>query len=126
MDENHLFNGQTWGNLLLPSPNNTDPSLNEFEQEAFKRYLKYVTFQAGLDGMFTVKTPKQIVEGYPDNLVYSLSQQPVYKGGDQTQDPVLSVDQGVTNPRDNEVAYLSGDTSQGNEKDDDKSYLFTR
>ena len=58
MDENHLFNGQIWGNLLLPSANNTDQSLNEFNQEAFKRYLKYVTFQAGLDGLFTVKTPK--------------------------------------------------------------------
>ena len=73
LDDDHLFNQQIWGNLLLPHRKRDDEtSLKEFDKEPFKRYLKYVTFQAGLDGMFTVKTPKQVIEGYADNLVQSL------------------------------------------------------
>lgn len=92
LDYDHMFNQETWGNLLLPNASTTDQSIEEFNTIEFKRYLKYVAFQAGLNGMFTVKTPDQVVTGYEDTLVKTLAEMPVYKGGDQTQSPILSLD----------------------------------
>jgi len=122
MDDDHLFNQETWGNLLLPKPVKTKDSLKEFNNPQFKRYLKYVAFQAGLNGLFTCKTPRQIIEGYEDPLVKQLAGAEVYLGGDQTQSPFLSSDKSPTNPSDNTVEFLSGDTPDSSAK----SYLFTR
>lgn len=70
--------------------------------------------------MFTEKTPRQIIEGYTDPLVASLTQMPVFAGGDITQDPFLSLTFSPTNPKDNKMAFLGG---SGSDKYD---YLFTR
>lgn len=120
MSDDFLFNGGVWGDILLEAKTSIDYS--SFDFAGFRRYLKYVTFQAGLNGLFTLKTARQIVEGYTDPLVEGLTKTPIYAGGDVTSSPFLSIDQGATNPADNKIAMYSGQVDGG----DEKSYLLTR
>lgn len=117
MDTDHLLNGQMWGDLLL---NVNRKGQENFNTDGFKRYLKYATFQGGLFGILTEKTPRELIEGYIDPLVYSLTQQPVYMGGDVTNSPFLSIIFSPTNPLNNSMAFFQGDG------DEDYSYLLTR
>ena len=95
MDDTKLFNGGMWGDLWL-NLNKTEE--DNFNTPAFKKYLRYTIIQGGLFGMFTEKTPKQLVEGYIDPLIGSMSLNPVYMGGDQTTSPFLSIAYAPTNP----------------------------
>lgn len=106
-----------WGDLLLVL-NKTGQE--EFNTEPFRMYLRYAAIQGGLFGLFTEKTPRQIIEGYVDPLVYSLTLLPVYTGGDATNSPFLSLTFGATNPPNNSIAFLQGSG------DDKHSYLLTR
>lgn len=71
-------------------------------------------------GMFTERTPHELIKGYNDPLVQQLAELPPYLGGDQTADPFLSIEFSPTNPRNNSMAFLSGAGDQ------DYDYLFTR
>lgn len=71
-------------------------------------------------GMFTERTPHELIKGYTDPLVQQLAELPPYLGGDQTADPFLSIEFSPTNPRNNSMAFLSG------AGDKDYDYLFTR
>ena len=84
-----------WGDIMLGLQK---PSHANYESDSFIRYMKYTVIQTGLNGLVTTKTPKQIVEGYSDSLIENLVSLPVYKGGDQTQSPVLSINLSATNP----------------------------
>lgn len=70
MDMDHLYNQQMWGDLWL---DRNKPVQNTFNTDGFKKYLKYATLQGGLFGLFTTKTPKELIEGYYDPLVVALS-----------------------------------------------------
>ena len=70
MDEDHLYNQEIWGDILL---NTNKKGQEEFNSDGFKRYLRYTTIQAGMFGLFTVRSPREIIEGYTDPLVLSLT-----------------------------------------------------
>ena len=40
-----------------------------FSFDGFKKYLKYVTIQGGMFGIFTERTPRELIEGYTDPLI---------------------------------------------------------
>ena len=70
MDTDHLYNQEMWGDLLL---NVNKTGQEQFNTAGFKKYLKYATIQSGLFGLFTERTPRELVEGYTDPLVNSLT-----------------------------------------------------
>ena len=70
MDSDHLYNQEMWGDLLL---NVNKTGQEQYNTVGFKKYLKYATIQAGLFGLFTERTPRELVEGYTDPLVNSLT-----------------------------------------------------
>ena len=70
----------------------------------------------GLNGLFYYATPRQYIEGYTDPLIETLTEMPVYLGGDQTVSPFLALDAPPTHPVNNPIAYLTGEDN----------YLLTR
>ena len=82
----------------------------------FDDYLRFVTINFGMEGMLTVRSPKEMIEGYTDPLVEELNATPVYMGGDQTSSSFLAIKFPPTTPTDNRVTYLTGEDN----------YLFTR
>ena len=48
-------------------------------------------------------TPREVIEGYNDPLVESLSEVPVYLGGDQTTSPFLSLNVDPTTTPNNPI-----------------------
>lgn len=55
----------------------------------FNNYLRYQTLNLGLGGLFTLRTPREYIEGYLDPKLEMLLMTPVYMGGDQTINPYL-------------------------------------
>ena len=76
-----------------------------------------------MHGIFTVQTPRRIIEGYNDTLIEDLIKTYIHKGGDQTNSMFLSLNKAPTNPSDNTIAFFSG---QADSDSDEKSYLLTR
>ena len=91
-----------------------------FSFDGFKKYLKYVTIQGGMFGIFTERTPRELIEGYTDPLIETLTQMPIYQGGDTTNSPFLSIIDAPTNPKDNTIAFMQGSGT------DDWDYYLTR
>jgi hypothetical protein len=73
-----------------------------------------------LFGLFTEKTPKELIEGYTDPLVSALGAMPIYQGGDQLASPFLSIIFSPVNTPNNQIAFFMGTG------DEDYSYLLTR
>jgi len=98
MDEDHLFNYVMWQEILLER----DYADRIFMTRDFVRYCKYVAMQAGLNGLFTSKTPKEIISGYNDPMFQDFWNKPLYKGGDiATTGSNFSMVNGLTSPPDN-------------------------
>lgn len=55
-------------------------------------YQRFVALNFGLGGLFTQKTPRQMIEGYIDPVLQRIYDTPIYMGGDQTISPFLSID----------------------------------
>ena len=82
---------------------------NVWTTESFQSYLKFVTLNYGVSGMFTYKTPREMIEGYTDPLIAKLNETPVYMGGDQTTSSFLSLDDPPTHPVNNPVSFFTGE-----------------
>lgn len=80
------------------------------------RYLRFITIEQGLNGIFQKRTPREYIEGFTDPLVYQLTQTPVWNGGDQTNDAFMSINDSPTNPPNNTMVFFTG-------TDD---YMYTR
>lgn len=72
------------------------------------QYLRFITIEAGLNGIFQFRTPREYIEGFIDPTVYQMSQQPVYQGGDQTNDPFMGINSSPAYPKDNPIALFTG------------------
>jgi CD36 family len=114
MQPNRLFNQEIIGDILLNVTVKTyKPTFTNMQMA---RYLRFIVIEQGLNGLFTYRTPREYMEGYIDPLIYQMSQTPVYNGGDQTNDPFMSINSSPTQPPNNTVAFFTG-------TDD---YMFTR
>ena len=71
-------------------------------------YLRFVTINFGLSGLLTVRTPREMIEGYNDPLVEVISTTPIYMGGDATTSPFLALNNQPTHPTNNTVAFFTG------------------
>lgn len=71
-------------------------------------------------GIFTERSPRELIEGYTDPLIQSLTTMPIFKGGDNTQSPFLSIITAPTAPVMNKIAFFMGTD------DTPWSYLMTR
>ena len=58
--------------------------------------------------MFLYRTPREYIEGYLDPIVYGLTQLPLYKGGDATADPKLSINRAPTTPLNVPMSFFTG------------------
>jgi len=74
-----------------------------------QNYFRFVTVNYGVTGMFTYKTPREMIEGYSDPIIEKLNATPVYQGGDQLTSPVLSLDNPPTHPVDNPISLFTGE-----------------
>lgn len=88
--------------LLYPLP----ADYSEFSN--FDGYLRSVAINFGLSGVLTVRSPREVIEGYTDPLVAQLATMPIYMGGDATTDPVLALNNPPTHPTNNTVAFFTG------------------
>lgn len=46
-----------------------------------KGYFNFITLEDGLHGLFHLRSPREIIEGFKDPLLYEISQLPIYLGG---------------------------------------------
>lgn len=101
-----LYNGKIFQDVWL---NYMDENWsNLWTTENFKEYLRFITIEMGLTGMYTKKSPREMIEGYNDPLIETLYTMPVYMGGDQTTSPFLSLDVAPTHPANNRIAFFTG------------------
>lgn len=76
---------------------------------AFEGYLRSITINFGLSGLITVRSPREMIEGYTDPLVATLNETPIYMGGDNTTSAFLALNNPPTHPTDNTVAFFTGE-----------------
>ena len=74
----------------------------------FNDYLRFATINFGLSGLITVRSPREMIDGYTDPLVATLNETPLYMGGDNTTSAFLSLNNPPTHPSDNHVAFFTG------------------
>ena len=112
-----LYNGKIFQDILMnfmtKAPDGGEWS-NVWTTESFQSYLRFVTMNFGLTGMFTYRSPREMIEGYDDPLIIQLSETPVYQGGDQTTPPKLALDNPPTHPKDNPVSFFTGEDNYRN------------
>ena len=112
-----LYNGKIFQDILMDFPTKAPDGgdwSNVWTTASFQSYLRYVTLNFGLTGMFTYRTPREMIEGYDDPLIMQLSETPVYQGGDQTTPPKLALDNPPTHPKDNPVSFFTGEDNYKN------------
>jgi hypothetical protein len=81
-----------------------------------RRFIRFMVIEGAMGGMFVYRTPKEFTVGYNDPIVSILSKQPLYKGGDGTSSPLMSINTSPTSPNNYPIAFFTGDGD----------YLFTR
>ncbi|CDW87257.1 cd36 family protein [Stylonychia lemnae] len=113
MQLNRLYNLEIIGDILL---NVKSDYIDVFTNEQIRRYIRYIMVEGALGGLFQYRTPREYLEGFIDPTVYQTAQLPVWNGGDQTNDPFMSINYSPTSPKDNPIVFFSG-------TDD---YLYTR
>lgn len=86
-----------------------DPSHIPSYFPQFDDYLRSVTINFGLSGLLTVRSPREMIEGYTDPLIATLNETPIYMGGDNTTSPILALNDPPTHPKDNTVAFFTGE-----------------
>lgn len=79
------------------------------EFPGFDAYLRSVAINFGLSGVLTIRSPREIIEGYTDPLVAQLATMPIYMGGDATTSPILALNNPPTHPTNNTVAFFTGE-----------------
>ena len=110
MSINQLFNGKMFQDKLL------FPAQIPAYFPSFDSYLRFVTVNFGLEGLLTLRSPRELIEGYTDPLVATLNQMPVYLGGDNTTSPFLAMNKPPTHPDNNRIGFFTGQ----------EDYEFTR
>ena len=70
--------------------------------------MRSIAINFGLSGVLTIRSPREMIEGYTDPLVAELATMPIYMGGDKTTSPVLALVNPPTHPTDNTVAFFTG------------------
>ena len=71
-------------------------------------YLRSITINFGLSGLLTVRSPKEMIDGYYDPLIETLNETPVWMGGDNTTSAFLSLANPPTHPTNNRVSFFTG------------------
>ena len=114
-----LFNGKIFQDVWLGIKDKGPPPAEEewsnvWTVESFQNYIRFITMNYGVTGMFTYKSPREMIEGYEDPLISKLHDTPVYMGGDQTASPILSLDNPPTHVPDNPVSFFTGEDDYQN------------
>ncbi len=71
MQPNRLFNQMIIGDIMLGLNRTTYSTV--FTNPSMARYLRFIIIEAGLNGIFQHKTPKEYIEGFIDPTVYQMS-----------------------------------------------------
>jgi len=97
-----LYNGKKFQDVLL-YPKKIPSYFPQMDG-----YLRSVAINFGLSGLITIRTPREMIEGYTDPLVAQLATMPIYMGGDATTSSFLALNNPPTHPTDNTVAFFTG------------------
>ena len=52
-------------------------------------YLKFVTINFGMNSLITQLTPRQLIEGYTDEVLLAVKEAEPYRGGDESLNPFI-------------------------------------
>ena len=102
-----LYNAKIYQDVFLNYDNAGWSNL--WNTDGFHEYLRYVTVNFGLNGLYYYATPRDYIEGYTDPLLQTLADLPVYEGGDQCTSPFLAIDNPPTHPPNNPMAFFTGE-----------------
>ena len=82
---------------------------NLWTTPSFKSYLQFVTLNYGLEGLFSKRTPREMLEGFIDPLQTRMYNTPVYIiGGDQIHSTNISIANMTMSSYDNSVSFFTG------------------
>lgn len=97
-----LYNGKKFQDVLL-YPQDIWSFVPSFNQ-----YLRSITINFGLSGVLTLRSPREMIDGYYDPLIGTLNETPVWMGGDNTTSAFLSLADPPTHPKNNRVSFFTG------------------
>lgn len=105
-----FFDPKIFSDLLVS--NATLPWEQSFVKSGTPYYLKYIALNLGLGGLFTLRTPAELIEGYTDPHIEYFSSKPVFTGGDASINPVVKIDpQNTVSPFGNVVSLFTGESN---------------
>lgn len=102
-----MYNGLFMGNILLDKKSTGQLAL--FTTPQFKKYMKYLTIEEGMGGLFVQKTVKEYIEGYEDSIIKLASMSTIEQGGDPTLSPMMSIINSPTSPVNSTDCFFVGD-----------------
>ncbi|CDW73912.1 scavenger receptor class member 2 [Stylonychia lemnae] len=106
MKKDGLFCKQIIANILISQQTTTYS--NAFNTDQFRKFLRYITLEEGLKGLYVLRTPNETIGGYIDPLFYQYNQIPVYMGGNQTHSTEQSYKSPRQAPSRGSVAFFTG------------------
>ena len=102
----NLYNPKVQQDIWL---NVANPMATNFISPNTVYYQRYSALNFGLGGFFAKLTPRQVIEGYYDDVLTQYSATPVYMGGDPSVDPWISTDNvSATKPANIPVQFNTG------------------
>lgn len=98
---------------LLINANANDEMEAKFAGETVKRYLKFAVIEGQMGGLFTDKTPKQLIEGYDDEVNKEIAARDLLKGGNMALQTHFAINQAAKEPIVGQVfdAFFTGSDS---------------
>ena len=105
LNKTRLFEMKIQQDILL---NYWDDYPLTFHTDTMRRYIRFIAIEGGMGGMFLYRSPRDYIEGYEDPTVKFLTTVPLYKGGDKTTDPFLSINRALTTPANVSMSFFTG------------------
>ena len=68
-----------------------DQETGAYSSGVWRDYLRYITLELALGGLFVKHTPHEVLYGYKEPLIETIRNTPVYQGGDPTQSETLKL-----------------------------------
>lgn len=102
-----MYNGKFMGDVLLKQ--NSTGKLTEFNTPQFLKYIKYLTIEEGMGGLFIEKKVKDYIEGYEDKIIKLASMSTIEQGGDPSLIPIMSINNSPTSPVNSTDCFFVGD-----------------
>ena len=98
----------------MTEPDDEEKANKEDTEDNIADYLKYIALNVGFDGLFTKRTPREMIEGYEDLHLKKVSKRTLYDGGLADRSAKISMGR---LPKKSRVTLLMGNESSNGEAD---------